>query len=258
MADADKYTIQTTKSSLEILEAVRDLDEATPSRIADTLGKSDSSVFKHLQTLSSSGFLTTTDNEYELSLQFLTYGLDARRNVRLDEIAQPDFEWLAEATDARVNLAVKEEDRIVCIRSAKPEDIGSEGLREGRELDARATALGRAILSQLPEGAGLEQFDSSESGEPSTAGEPATIDELVEIRDRGFATSTQEGDPRRTSLAAPIFTSDDRVAGSIGVSVEGETMDRERLEETYADIVVNASQRVSKRFRISDRTARNG
>jgi DNA-binding IclR family transcriptional regulator len=255
MAEADKYSIKTTKFSLEILDAIHELEGATVSELSNHLDKSKSSVFKHLRTLDSSGFLAKNGGEYRISLSFLRYGLDARRRVHLDRIANPDFEWLAEATDARISLAVNRENRIVCLRSAKASDIGIEGTREGRSLDHRTTALGKAVVAYIPEEDRLNFGTQPTTSNRETHQNSDWFETLRTVRDQGFATSTHDGDPTRSTLAASIFGPDENVAGSIGVTVDGEPMDREHLMETYGDVVVNAAQRISKRFRIRRRTA---
>jgi len=254
MEEDNRYTIQTTKTSLQILHGLRELDGASVSELADHLNKSKSSVFKHLQTLQSSGFVVATETGYTISLQFLTYGIDVRDRLELDDIAKPDVEWLAEATDARVNLAAREKDRVICIRSSRPNEIVSDKNKEGEYLSLHNTALGKAILAHLPKMERIQLVDEFRDDTEAITEDSESFEKLQAIREQGFATDVTREGSVWSSIAAPIYGKGESVVGSIGISIQRERVDEKKLEDTFGNVVMNAAQKTSKRLQINDQT----
>jgi len=68
MNDNARPTVQTTQTSIEILDAVRRRDSARLTEIADAVGLAKSTAYKHLVTLEQNGFLRRDGNAYRIGL----------------------------------------------------------------------------------------------------------------------------------------------------------------------------------------------
>src|SRR6056297_3296879 len=63
--------VQATKTSLEVMETLRELDGARVTELAEALDLSPSTVHAHLSTLVSADYVVKSGDIYHLSLQFL-------------------------------------------------------------------------------------------------------------------------------------------------------------------------------------------
>jgi DNA-binding IclR family transcriptional regulator len=68
-------------TSLEIIEAIRDLDGARLTQLVNELSLPKSTVHKHLMTLLDNGFLVREGNTYHLGLKFLNLGERAHQET---------------------------------------------------------------------------------------------------------------------------------------------------------------------------------
>ena len=65
--------VKSTGTCFAVLEAVRSGAGVGISDLAREVGLSKSAVYKHVQTLTSLGFLVRVGNEYHLSFRFLSF-----------------------------------------------------------------------------------------------------------------------------------------------------------------------------------------
>lgn len=240
-----KHPIKAARTTFEILEALKDLDGAGISELADEVDLPKSSVHNYLSTLLESGYVVKEDRTYHLGLRFLMLGSVARQRHPLYQIAKPEVRRLAEDTGELVNLLVEEHGRGIYIyRELGDNAVGVDSFT-GHNVHLHSTALGKSILAYTSEG----QIDSiiDEHGLPALTDQTiATREELdtelAEIRERnGIAFDRQERLKGLRCVAVPIRRATGEVEGAISVSGPVSRMKGERLEEMIPEQLQDAA-----------------
>lgn len=228
---SDRTRLQTTDTSLRVLEEVQHLGGARLGQLVERLDLSKSTVYKHLVTLEENEFLVKEGDTYHVSLKFLNFGEHARSRKRAYEIAGNAVRELTERTNEEADFVVEEHGRIMTLShsyhegNTYVEDISlndpiSTG-RNGTYYYMHNTASGKAILAALPEGrveAIVERW-----GLPATTDQTITdrgdlFEELARIRDRGYALDDEEFTDGLRSVGRVVTYPDDGVVGALSVS----------------------------------------
>lgn len=237
-SQATNGTVAAGEKMLSVVEFLDERDGAELNTIASELDMAKSTAHRHVKTLEENGYLVTRGKEIQLSTAFLRLGRNVRYRTELANIVEPIVEEIADTTEERANFFIEEDGHSVCIHRK----LGNRGVvaetELGRQFPMHATAAGKAILSQLPEGRvrmiarehGLESFT-----ENTITDESALLDELAAIREEGIAYNDEENIENLSSMGVPIAT---EVEPPCALTVSGpshrvgtETV-REELKET--------------------------
>ena len=235
--------IGSTALSLDIVEAVHASDGATLPEIAERFDRPKSTVHDHLQTLADTGYLVRDGREFRVSVRFLNLGGRARASSQLFQVAEGEIRDLAAETGEHANLLVEENGRGIFLYKVK----GSQSVRldtyEGMEVALHTTAMGKAILAELPS----EKRDAivDEHGLDPVTEETVTDRETLEaelerIRERGYATDDEERVEGVRCVAAPI-TTEDGVVGAVSVSAPKSRMAGDRFAERLPSTVLSTA-----------------
>lgn len=183
-------TLKTTRTSLRILDLVREHDGLRLAELNELLDKPKSSLHAHLRTLEQCRFLVETDGVYRVALHQYVLGEHARQRHPASGPAEKQVARLAETTGEEANFTVAEHGRLVMIHAALADSSGGTRMLDFRwEFFMHNTAAGKAILSELPD----ERVDAivDRWGLPSET--EATIDTrdeldaaLEQTADRGY------------------------------------------------------------------------
>jgi len=226
MTTSTTYPIKAVRTSFRVIEALKQLDGAGVSEVAEHLDIPDSTAHDHLQTLERSAYLLKdADDTYRLSARFLEFGGYARSRMGLYTIAKPELDDLAHKTGEISNLMIEEHGQGIFLAVAKGQSaVEIEPVHHtGMRVYLQTTALGKSILAHLPEERIEQILDAHglpEITNTSITDRDELFDELDEIRDRGYAIDNEERVEGMRCVAAPITTS----AGVIGaISVSGPT-----------------------------------
>jgi len=103
----EENTITATRTSLRIVEALKRLDGAGTTAVANDLGIAKSTVHNHLQTLEDEGYITNEGSAYHVGLRFLELGEYKRNRMDIYEKARPEVASLAEKTGEMANAACR-------------------------------------------------------------------------------------------------------------------------------------------------------
>lgn len=237
-------TMKTVKRSYEIIDALREKKRAGITELAEELGLSKSTVHEHLQTLVELEFVHRRNHEYEISLQYLDYGGYVRRNTEIYPDGWPEVQSLALETGEHANLMVEEFGKGRYIYIAEGENSAKLDTYTGMAVYLHATALGKAILSQLPADYADEIFDKR--GLPKLTKNTITdreelVDELESVRRQGYAADREERTTGVRCIASPIRGVNGEVYGSVGVSGPTSRFRGNRFEEELPDLVQRAA-----------------
>jgi IclR family KDG regulon transcriptional repressor len=213
--------------SLDILELF--LEAGTPltsSEIVARLGLPRTSVHELLATLEARSYLSRSESDprrYELGFRLLQLGSAYASSVTLIDRGRIVAAEVAARCDETVHVAILEGADVVYIAKVESTQpvrmVSAVGLR----LPANCTAVGKMILSGMPD-AELDALFAGARALPaltprSVTSLPALKEQLAEVRQRGFAEDRGESQPDVSCVAAPIRGAEGSVIAAISISV---------------------------------------
>ena len=232
--------VKSTQTSLRIVQIVQELNGAKLAEISARMDKSKSSVHNHLNTLYEMGYVTNSNDQYEIGLRFLEHGIYARKQRPLYDVAKPELEILADETGELVNLLVEEHGKGVYLSRMAGENAVSVDVQTGTQVYLHGTALGKAILAFLPDSDVdwiLDRHGMPSLTDTTITDREALAEELESVRDRGMAFDDEERLPGMQCVAVPILDRDDYPVGSLSVSVPTRRMASDPLDGQIPDLL---------------------
>ena len=260
MHDMNSRTIQTVEHSLDVVWALRKLEKATVSELAEHLDMSPSGIHHHLATLRKRRFVVQEDDKYRLSYLFFNFGQFIKHRTPLCRIAEPQLQSLSKDTSEHAVLITEEfGEAIYLFRSIGKGEVDEE-FREGL-LEKRAklheNSVGKAILAQydrerieeIIEYHGLPERTSS-----TITDREELWKELERIREQGYAINNEESVPGIRSIGAPITLSDGRTPGAISLGGPASRMTMERMRSELAPKLIDTANIIQVRIETHQNT----
>lgn len=229
-----KNPVKSTKTTFEIVEALKALGGAGVTEVADHLGLPKSTAHNYLKTLQEAEYVIKRDGDYHVGIRFLELGAYARNEMQLYEIAKDEVEKLAADTGELGNLLIEEHGRGSYLHRARGDQAVKVEEHVGTRVYLHSTALGKTILAHLPEER-LEHILDTHGLPPRT--EQTTTDrdvlrsELETIREQGYAQDDEERIAGLRCVAAPVLSTEGRVLGAVSVSAPTNRMQDDAFHE---------------------------
>jgi IclR family transcriptional regulator, pca regulon regulatory protein len=242
VAGDDRYLVGGLMRGLDVLRCFdRDHPTLSLGEIARRLGWRRTEPFRFLHTLESLGYLRRdpVTKRYELTPKVLEIGFSALANLQLPELAQPYLERLRDQTSGSAHVGILDGKDVVYVGRAPARSILSSTIHIGSRLPAHATAIGKTLLAAKSDRwirAWLAANDLTRYTVHTLAETRAFLDEIGQIRRRGFAVSNQEFEFGIRSVAAPIRNGNSETIAAINVSASADTLTAARV----TDVVVPA------------------
>ncbi|MDS0295189.1 IclR family transcriptional regulator [Halogeometricum luteum] len=243
MSHESEYTVEATKTSLTLLEALVDADApmgVTP--LAERVGSSKSVVHNHLSTLRTCGYVTKEGDAYRPSLRTLNLGVRTRERSAVYRVAAPSLDNLAAATGETAVLFVAEERWGVPAYVAERPSGRRPAFEEGDRFPLSATAPGKSILASLSEDRVAEVLDATEL--PADTDVDELRREIRRIRDDGVAFCREEQFEGVVGVAAPIESGADRTPAALSVYGPSDRLRGRHLEEDVTGQVLSTAKSI--------------
>lgn len=249
--DPPDGTIRADLTALSIVQALQELDGAGVSELADELDLAKSSVHKHLKSLEFAGYLTNKDGEYALGLKFLDHGGFALNRSHLCMVARPEIRELGNVTGEVALFTIKERQEGV-FAFIRNEHYGlSNKIHQGERFLLHTNAPGKAILAQLPKEDVVSLLDDvglPKRTENTITSKAELFDEIEQIQDQGYSTSTAERSPGVISISAAIRDPQYDQIGAVTLSYP-QDQESNQIEEEYVEAVKEARNRLQLKTR---------
>lgn len=234
-------TINSVETSFHVLNALAELDGAGVTELAKHLGTTKGNIYNHLSTLRNDDYVVKDqDAQYHIGLRFLDFAHHAKSRIDIYPLVKSEVDRLAEKSGEMALYTTEEHGMGVCLYVAYGADAVKTELYVGARSELYHTAVGKAILANLPE----ERFDEIFDGRELLPVTENTItdmnslqSELDEIRTRGIAFNREETIPGLVGVGAPIQTPEGDIAGAISVIGPVSRMDDEYLQNELAEYV---------------------
>lgn len=218
-------SVGTLARGLDVLELFGQSEpELTQKQISDRLALPMPTVHRLAAVLTERGWLDRDPITRRLRL-----GIEMARLVpammagmRLPELARPHLVRLAAELQETVNVAILEGPEIVYLLSESGNRLLTMQVFVGTRLPAHCTALGKCLLSQLPEDVAAAAL-GPEPYERRTAQTLTSFQELSEdmraARELGVAISEEEYEVGLVSIAVPVAWLEGPGTAAINVSL---------------------------------------
>ena len=220
--------LRTVARAFEVIELLWEANGATLAEVTRRLDLPKSTVHDYLRTLEMVGYVTRTDDTYQVSYRFLTTGGRLRNRSRFFQTARPVVHRLADETGEVASIGIEEDGECVILHAMRGEQSLELGIYPGLRIPMHAHATGKVLLAHLPE-AYAEEAIFAGGLEAVTDHTITDVDrmkrELATIREQGYAADWDEQILGMGTVSVPIVI-DDELIGSISVS--GPT---ERIED---------------------------
>jgi IclR family transcriptional regulator, KDG regulon repressor len=218
------YQIRAVERALEVLATFSASEPTmTLARIAQKTGLHKATLVRMLRSLESLGFISqTSGGAYELGIKVFELGsVYYVTHLRIEPLARPAMERLAERWHLTANLAVLDHGQIVYVGIVEPRRALRVQFSVGSRFAVHCTALGKALAADLAD----PELDSllTQQGLPRfTDRTIVDADEfkrhLQGVQERGYAIDDGEAIPNVRCVAAPILDFSGRAVASISLS----------------------------------------
>lgn len=239
MTDTRSTSVQATETTFQILEAIRELDGARTTTVAEHLDMTKSTVYNHLQTLLKNEYIVRNDGVYDVGLKFLRIGEYARERHHISRVGSTEVDKLAEQTKEMANLIVEEHGHGVFLYRSKGSEAVHMDTHTGKRLPLHTTAFGKAILAHYS----TEYVEKVIDAHSLPAHTPQTItcrdelyDEFETIREQGYALDREERLEGLRCVSAPILSDGDPI-GAISISGPKSRMSGKRFHQEIPEFV---------------------
>lgn len=190
-----RKTLQTTMTSIKILEFLEKSNGARVSEIAEQMETPKSTVHGHLVTLKSKQFVIQQGDIYYLGPELLRLGNQVRTLKEEFILAREFTERLFEEVELRTVFAVEMGGKAVFIHTASGNKTGWTHEQLGNRLHLHNTAVGKAILAELPRSRVeqiLDKWGMPKKTENTITDREELFSELTEVREQGYAVNNAE------------------------------------------------------------------
>ncbi|WP_349268600.1 transcriptional regulator [Mycolicibacterium parafortuitum] len=238
--------VQSVDRALLVLEIVAQLGQAGVTEIAAELGVHKSTVSRLVAVLESRGYVEQVSErgKYRLGFAIPRLAHVAGGQNDLVKLGQAACDMLSVSVGETANLAVLDQDRIVNIVEAiGPAEIT---LRTwvGQSCPAHATSSGKVLLAGLePNDVRARLTAALPSFTESTITDMAGLqNQLAAVRERGWASVSEELEVGLNAVAAPVYDRHSQVVAALSVSGPSYRLSVERFDEVAGQIVEAADQ----------------
>ena len=219
------------------------------SEMAASLDLAKTTVHGLVSTLESNGFLQKdlTTRKYRLGFALYELGSIQVSRLEINQHSAVPLQNLSNRINRICRVAIWDRDSIIVTMTIQPQGHESTARQFGPRLPGYCTALGKAILANLPNADLRVYLDSTElvSYTPYTIVDRRTLeDSLGRIKDRGYSISRQEVLLHQASLGAPVLTIGGELAGAISARLNPEDQDTE-LMRSVAELLMATADQIS-------------
>ena len=249
----DRYTVPGLARGLQLLmQFNRDERELSGAELSRRMGLPRASVFRMLFTLEQSGFLERCSDgvSYKLGLSVLRLGFELLASMELTEVGRPIIDELRDRSGFSAHLVVRDARDVVFIAKAAGNNAMFHSIQVGARLPAHATVLGRTLMSDLDMAQLSKLFPETKLQKftPKTPTDVKALKALIDQdRDRGYGVSMGGYETGISTIAAPVFNEQSRVAAAISISVPTQRIDDEVLMP-LVNLVKAAADQMTERL----------
>ncbi|WP_343208290.1 IclR family transcriptional regulator [Anaerolentibacter hominis] len=252
----DKNPIQSAGRIFHVLETLADTGPAGLMELSDFLALNKSTVHRLLASLIYMGYVTQDSGTGKYMLTFKVVELSRKVLARTDilSLAHPRLERLAGECRETVHLVRRSGSNVIYIDKVEPVCVRESAIRMASQVGSLrplyCSAVGKAILSTLSEPEIRSIWTEShieKKTEHTITSLPLLLDELNEVRRRGYALDNEENEIGVRCIAASIYDFHGEALYAFSISAPISRMDDARIE-SLASYVLAAKKELESRM----------
>jgi IclR family transcriptional regulator, KDG regulon repressor len=248
------YRVKSVARALSLLELLAEnKDGIALTACSDSLGLHPSTAHRILNTMAEYDYVhQDSEKHYHLGLGALRLCASAEEHLHLKSVAMSHLERLAHETGELANLVVPRDGEVVYVAQAQGDRGQAVGMfaRIGAHAPLHATGVGKCILAHYDE----EELDRyiQETGLEAYTDYTITDseqlrEELVSVRERGYAIDNREYDVGVRCVSSPIRDRRGNIVAALSVSGSSGRVTTDRITE-LGDLVSAVAASVSQQL----------
>jgi len=232
--------LQTTQTSVEILQCVAESGGATLMELDDHVTVSKGALYNHLSTLVDLGLLERTEGTYRVDVRVLALGEQARAAIPGFPSIRRTLQNLAMTSGEFATLVMARDGTPIVVETMAGELVEQHWMSVGQELPLATTAAGKVVLATLPEERAEALMREQTSHDPESL-----LEEIRTVRVQGLAFSRGTFQDDQYSVAAPI-NSDEQLSYVVSLTGPKDRLHGKSLQQDIAGLVVSASNEIKR------------
>lgn len=249
--DWDDKTAQNTIKSLDramaVFEHLSTLQGVSLSALAEQLDESPATLYRILFTLEARGLVEfeATEQLWHIGPGAFVIGARFVRRTSLVERARPILRRLMEETGETANLGVAQGDQVLFVSQVETHSNIRAFFPPGTLSPLHASGIGKALLAFMDEGQRdriLARKSFPRFTEHTLCDADRIRDDLVRIRDRGYAIDGEEKNLGMRCIAAPVFNDFGEAVGGLSVSGPTSRVSMDKIEPLAAAVMEAARE----------------
>jgi IclR family transcriptional regulator, acetate operon repressor len=241
-------------NALWLLQLIGERQALRVAEAADLLGVARSTAHRLLSALRRRGFVMQDrpNGAYRPGPALNAVGLAAISRIDLRRIARPVLEELQEETRETASLAVLEGTNIRFVDAVESTRAVRVGNRTGLVRLAHTSAVGKAVLAQLPPAELRRRYPQEELATrtpAAVASREELFAELAEIRQQGYALNWDESVEGTSAVAAALRDPTGSSVAAVAIAAPSSRMRSVDAVRAFAPAVVAAAGRIEEMVR---------
>lgn len=241
-------------NALWLLQIVGERQALRVAEAADLLGVARSTAHRLLSALRRRGFVMQDrpNGVYRPGPALHAVGLTAISRIDIRRIARPILEELQEETTETASLAVLEGTNIRFVDAVESSRAVRVGNRTGLVRLAHTSAVGKAILAELPLNELRRRYPEEELAThtaASVASRETLFAELAEIRHQGYALNWEESVESTSAVAVALRDPTGNPVAAVAMAAPSSRMRSVDAVRAFAPSVISAAERIQEMMR---------
>jgi DNA-binding IclR family transcriptional regulator len=242
---------KTSARTVDILEFIsQSSDAVTIAQISKELGIPKSSVFDIVHTLVRKRFLDTNEitKTFQLGFKCFAVGNAFTNKSDLQSLSRPALQRISNETHETVFLAVENNGMIVYLDKVEGQSPIRTSCVIGERNYLHLTGLGKAILATYSD---IRVKEITGGGDLITRTRTThrhyddLLEDLSNIRERGYSIDNGEGIDNLYCIAAPIVDKDNKTVAAISIATLYSKMSDEKIKY-FSSLIMNEAMNVSR------------
>jgi len=212
-----------------------------------------STVHRILSTLKSRDYIIQNQKtaKYRLGIKLFELGCEVQSTKNLIKTTRPYLRKLSAITNETANLAILEGKEVIYLDTIESSETLRTEIVQGTRIAAHCTALGKVLLTFLPD-SDFEQLYGN--NEPIISLTPQSISslgelkkELKNVKERGYALDMEEYKIGINCVGVPIFNKNGETVAAISITGPASRFTLDKMEDAKNQMMI-ISREISYSF----------
>jgi IclR family KDG regulon transcriptional repressor len=236
----NKTTVRAVDRAMDILLCFIDKKELTLTEISHKIGLNKSTVYRLLGSLENKGFLTRNPDTEKYQLGFRIWQLSTNLSQSDDPatILLPEMIRLRDQLGETISLYVRNDNERIRIQAVESNETIRRVAPIGVHLPLFVGASSKVLVAYAPPD--VQKRILSDPSWPSSIDKQAYIEQLAEIKQNGYATSSEEREKGAAALAVPLFNRRGQLVAALSISGPSNRLTIKQMKENLPYVFVAA------------------